>query len=115
MPQQLVNAKEAENAAQADHLLDRVEQLNRRAISILEQAETTGDLRVAISAIREARGCVELLAKLAGELQESQTVNVLVMPEWNEIRGSLTSALAPYPEAKRAVASALKELPSARP
>lgn len=100
--------------AQADDLLDQVQRLRDRALGVLNNAEEAGDLRVAVSAIREARGCVELLAKLAGELQDGQTVNVLVMPEWTEIRVSLTSALGPYPEAKKAVASALKELPSAR-
>lgn len=114
LPKHLTEAKEAEVVARADDLLDQVQRLRDRALGILDQAETAGDLRTAVSAVREARGCVELLGKLAGELQEGQTVNVLVMPEWAEIRLSLTSALAPYPEAKKAVASALKELPGAR-
>jgi hypothetical protein len=39
-------------------------------MSILDQAEATGDLRVALYAIKEARGCLELVGKVTGELIE---------------------------------------------
>jgi hypothetical protein len=114
LPKHLVLAKEAQTAADATSLLQHVEELRDRALRILAEAETSSDLRTALSAIREARGCVELLAKLAGELREGNTVNVLVMPEWAHIRSTIVTALRPYPEARAAVASVLKELPAAR-
>jgi hypothetical protein len=43
--------------------------LQNRALSILDRADESGDLRTALSAIREARSNLELLAKLLGELQ----------------------------------------------
>ena len=98
---------EAERVANGDDLLDQVRDLQRRAVAILERAEEEGDHRVALTAIREARGCLELLGRLAGELQERQTVNVLINPQWVEIRGAILQALEPHGEAREAVTRAL--------
>jgi len=48
-------------------------------------------LRTALSGIREARGNVELLAKLRGELDERPVVNILVAPQWIALRTERTS------------------------
>ncbi len=75
---------------------------------ILDTAcEVDGDLRVALGAIREARGCLELLGKLAGELQEGATVNVFVSAEWLQVQAVILTALEPHAEARFAVAAAL--------
>ena len=110
LPGHLAQAQEAEEIAQADDLLAQVQDLQRRALAILTKAERSGDLRVALQAIREARSNLELLARLLGELQEGQTVNVLVMPEWMTIRTVIVGALAPYPGARLAVVEALREV-----
>ena len=62
--------------SKAGDLLDHVLSLHRRAESLLEEAERNGLLETAIRAIREARGCLELLAKLQGALRENQ-VNIV--------------------------------------
>ena len=41
--------------------------LQTRAMGILEQAERTGDLRTALAAIGQARGVLELQARVTGE------------------------------------------------
>ena len=107
LPSQLVKAREAEEVTQADTLLEQVRSLQTRALSILDRADQAGDLRTALSAIREARSNLELLGKLAGELQQEGTVNVTVSPEWLTLRATVIEALHPYPEAARAVAGAL--------
>lgn len=53
---------------------------------------------------------LELLAKLLGELQENHTVNILISPQWMQIRSILVSALIPYPDARFAVADALEKI-----
>ena len=108
LPKALVQAKKAREAAAADSLLTSVYNLQTRAERILIKAEKGGDHRIALSAIRELRSTVELLAKLAGELQDGTTVNVLVSPEYTELRSTLLNALAPYPDARIAVAEALE-------
>jgi hypothetical protein len=113
LPARLVKAADAKEVAQADDLLSQVRDLQARALSILDQAEEAGDLKVALAAIREARGNLELLAKLLGQLQQEGTVNVLIAPEWLQVRAVLLQALQPYHDAKYAVAGALARLESA--
>jgi transposase-like protein len=110
LPAAMVKAQEAVEIARADNLLDQVKQIHAVTLSILAQAEKTGELRVALTAVREARGNLELLAKLLGELQAQPTVNVLVAsPEWTATRARLIAALGPYPEARAAVLEAIRE------
>ena len=107
LPEAMAAAVDAKRVANGDDLLRQVRDLQRRAVAILERAEEEGEHRVALAAIREARGCLELLGRLAGELQERQTVNVLINPQWVEIRGAILQALKPHEEAREAVAKAL--------
>jgi hypothetical protein len=107
LPVHLVKAQDAAEVAQADNLLGQVKSLQARALTILDKAEASGDLRTALSAIREARGNLELLAKLLGELQQEGTVNVLVAPEWLTLRSTIVTVLEPYPQAREAVLEAL--------
>ena len=79
-----------------------------KTLGILLRAEGAGDLRTVLGAIREARGNVELLAKLSGELDERPVVNLLISPEWLELRAVIVGALEPHPEALHAVVGALE-------
>ena len=110
LPAKLVKAQEAREIAKADSLLDQVTELRDKALSILDKAEQAGDLRTALQGVREAKGCLELLARLQGELQERTTVNVLVNPQWITLRTVILEALDGYPEARQALVRALKEV-----
>jgi hypothetical protein len=103
-------AKAEAAPAVADDLLGQVRDLQSRTMTILGTAEQAGELKIALAAIREARGCLELLAKLTGELAQEGTVNILIAPEWLALRGAILTALAPYAEARAAVAGALLRL-----
>lgn len=109
IPTTLAKAQEAQEVAKADTLLDQVIELRDKALDILTKAEQAGDLKTALQGIKEARGCLELLAKLQGELQEGTTINILVNPQWIELRTLILKALEPYPEARLRLAQALKE------
>jgi hypothetical protein len=108
LPTKLVMAEKAKEVAQADSLLEQVRDLQGRALAILDQAEMSGDLRTALGAIREARGNLELLAKLLGELDDRPQVNVLISPEWLELRAVIVGALEPYTDARGAVLRAIE-------
>jgi hypothetical protein len=110
LPTHLLKAKKVEEAAQADDLLEQVKNLQAHALNILERAGEAGDLRTALAAISQARGNLELLGKLAGELEERPVVNVLLSPQWLMIRTTMLKALSTYPEARAAVAESLMEL-----
>ncbi len=108
LPAVMVRARAAAEVAHADALLAQVRKLHSRALAILDHAEETADLRTALGGIREARGCLELLGRLEGEL-EPPTVNLVVSPAWLELRRRILGALEPYPEARLAVAEALTD------
>jgi transposase-like protein len=108
LPAHLLKAREAEEVAQADDLLEQVRHLQAHALDILERAEKAGDLRTALAAISQARGNLDLLGKLAGELDERPVVNLIVSPEWLELRAVIVSALEPHPAAHTAVLRALE-------
>lgn len=110
LPRSLLRAREAREAVQADNLLANVCTLHRRAETILDRAEEAEDHRTALSAIREIRGIVELLARMAGELRDGTKVSFIVSPDYQRLREAITTALAPFPEARLAVAEALREL-----
>jgi len=110
LPAELTKAREAQDVTKADSLLDQVIELRNKALSILAKAERAGELRTALQGVREAKGCLELLARLQGELQERTTVNVLVNPQWITLRTVILKALDGYPEARQAVARALREV-----
>ena len=110
LPAAMVKAHAAAAVADADDLLRQAGALRSKAISLLMKAEAAGDLRTALAGVREARGCVELLAKLLGELKEGPTINVTVSPAWVLVRGAIVAALAPFPEARAVVAGELARL-----
>ena len=107
LPATLAQAKEAEMVAHADDLLEQVRDLQVRTFAILEAAEASEQHRTALSAIREARGNLELLAKLSGQLQQEGTVNLHLSPEYLEVRTAILVAVEPYPEAARAISRAM--------
>jgi hypothetical protein len=78
LPGALVAAKDAEKVADAGTLLTRAQGLMKRATDILDKAERAGKLETALTAIRELRGCMELLGKLSGELKAAQVNNVAI-------------------------------------
>ena len=110
LPAHLLKAREVEEAARADALLEQVRHLQGHALDILERAEKAGDLRTALSAISQARGNLELLGKLAGELDERPMVSLNISPQWLELRAVIVGALEPYSEARGAVLRALERV-----
>ncbi len=113
LPATLALAQGARDVAHADDLLEQVRELRSRALTILDSAEKGGDLKAALAAIRETRGCIELFARLTHELADGQAVNIVISPEWQRVRATIVQALAPYPAAGAAVAERLLLLESA--
>jgi hypothetical protein len=110
LPANLLKAKEVEEVAQADDLLEQVRHLQANVLDILEHAEKVGDSRTALAAISQARGNLEVLGKLAGELDERPVVNLNVSPEWLERRTVIIGTLEPHPAAHTAVLRALESV-----
>lgn len=112
IPAALTQAQEAVEVTRAGDLLARVEGLLNTTEEILANnldRESPQSQQVALGAIREARGCIELLAKVRGQLQEGTKINVTLNPQWVQIRTSILRALAPHPEALAALREALSD------
>ncbi len=107
LPATIVLAKNASNEVQADNLLAKIRALEVKAQGIARKAESDGDLRTALAGIRELTRIVELEGRLAGELVEAPTVNVMIGSEWANVRAQILSALEAYPEARQAVIRSL--------
>ena len=110
LPALLVKGQAAEEMTQADRLLAEVRHLQATAHRLLLAAEAAGDLRTALLGVREARGNLELLAKLTQQLDTRPALNLLVAPEWLTVRAVLLEALIAYPEARAAVVGRLAAL-----
>lgn len=85
----------------ADALRSRVLNLIQQSDGIFAKAEASGDLRVALSAIRESRDCLTLLAKASGWLSDGGTNidarSVNLFPNWkpDELRAFINALPAP--------------------
>ena len=105
LPALLALARDAERAARADTLLDRMEALQSQTLAILDAPE---DQRTALAAIREARRNLELIGEATKELDRAGTINLSLNPEWLELRGVIVAALGPHPAARDSVLRALE-------
>lgn len=104
----LKKAKEAKEMTQAETLLHQLKELQEKAMSILSKAEASQDWRTALGAIREARGCLELLAKLLGEINDHPVVNIIMSEEWIQLRTTILQVLQPYPDIRTKIVEALR-------
>lgn len=76
LPRAVVDAAEDSKDALADDLLAQARFLRDQASEILVGARERGDDRVALQAVREGARCLELEARLTGELVERRAVEV---------------------------------------
>ena len=78
LPAQLASEPAAETATDSSTLLARVEQLMRESELIAAAAKGAKNWGAACAALREARTCLELLAKVRGELQSGSQFRTTV-------------------------------------
>jgi hypothetical protein len=109
LPALLALARDAERAARADTLLDRMEALQSQTLAILDAPE---DQRTALAAIAQARRNLELIGEVTRELDRTASINLELTVEWQEVKAVLVNTLASYPEAQQAVFNALEEAPN---
>lgn len=114
LPASLVQAAGAVEAKNALNVLDQLRAINDTTRAILTDAREAKDGELALKAIDRIQRQIELQAKLLGDIDDRPQVNVLVMPEWITVRAVLITALAPFPDARAAVASRLLELEAGR-
>jgi hypothetical protein len=91
-------------------VVQQLRAINSACLEVLQKSRTDGKHSLSLQAVDRIHRQIELQAKLLGELQETgPQVNVLVAPEWREIRVNVLAALSPFPEARSAVAKVLQD------
>jgi len=91
IPSALTQAKQAERVADATSVLSRLERLLSRCEAAFDRAmQDRKSQGVAAAYAREIRGCLELLAKLSGELQTAGRVAITLATIQNLDIGALT-------------------------
>ena len=104
----LARARDALEITRGDELLDQVKTVLAKTWVLLARAEANQDDDRTLKALAGLDSRLTLLAKLMGELREQHVYNILVLPEWQQLRQRVITALIPYPEAHAAVVAALE-------
>ncbi len=105
---QAVEARGVRDLEYGDDLLGQLQSLNGRAMSILDDAEASGDRRAELAAIREVRSIIELNAKLCGQIAERHFhlhAHQQLTPEAAEQLTSAMGAMREFVEAQRSMPS----------
>jgi hypothetical protein len=104
----LDHLKESESQSLLAHLVA----LRHRLFASLDVAEECGDSAMVCRVTAQLHQNLELTGKLLGDLGVGSTTinNVLILPQYVEMRVALVNALADFPEARRAVAAVLHQL-----
>ena len=106
----LADEIEQADVHKGDTYLQLVIGLQKKALDALEQQNAKEDPKSWAMISREARGYVELMGKALDRIRDApqQQINILVLPEWVELRSTIIQSLRPYPRALEALRNALK-------
>lgn len=107
IPPALAKAQGVAETRQALDVVVQLRAINAATLAILKAARDADDHKLALLAIDRVQRQIELQARLLGELDDRPQINILVNPQWIELRATILQALQPYPEARDALAEAL--------
>jgi len=94
----------------AQGILEESQGLFNKMKGLLEDLEEKGtDSELTMKAHRECNRSLELLARLCGQLETVQTINVFLNPIFLGVRTKLIKALSDYPEARAEVIKAITD------
>jgi hypothetical protein len=93
---------------ESQSLLMNLVNLRNRLFASLDVAEEAGDGNMLARISGQLHRNMEIVGKLLGDLSTGTTINnVLIQPQYIELRIALVGALAAYPDARQAVAAVL--------
>lgn len=88
-------------------LLPRVTASHEGIDITLVEHKAADPRKLIIDATARLDGHLRLLAELVGKLQTQGAVSIVLAPEWLTLRGAILAALAPFPEARYALAATI--------
>lgn len=111
IPEVLLRAGDIQEVVDANNSVATLERVQTKAFELLDMAIDAGDTKTygaPSNYLREIREQIKLWAELEGRLATQPMVNILVAPEWIELKNQIVTALKPYPIALEAVRNALQ-------
>lgn len=108
-------AKAVTRSAEADvrtaiDVAGQLKAINSATLSVLKDARSAGDGLLSLQAIDRVQKQIELQAKLIDLINDGDTVNIIIAPQWIELRTVLLTALQGHPDALLAVSGALASI-----
>jgi len=97
----------ARRKARLSDLLPRVQAVHEGLSVTLIEHKAADPRKLIIDATARLEGHLRLLAELVGKLQTQGSVSIVLAPEWLTLRGAILTALAPFPEARYALAATI--------
>lgn len=97
--------------ATSEDIYKEIGNWHAEARDLHQKAKADGDLKVALLGLDKALRCLELMAKMHGQIQEQnlsinlQHVSIYQSPEWSLVGDILSRILGPYPDLRREVAA----------
>ncbi len=107
LPRALAQSKRAQELANSDNLLDRLNALYADAQNIKTTCIESSHLRTALMGVRELARLIEILARIQSAPNRKLEQDIINSAEWITIRTIIMQALEPYQDAREAVAKAL--------
>jgi CMP-2-keto-3-deoxyoctulosonic acid synthetase len=111
---QVAKRNEQADIRTAIDVVGQLSAINGVALSVLKEAREAGDGELALRAIDRIQKQIELQAKLIDLINDGDTVNIIIAPEWVQLRTVILAALHPYPDAAQAVAGKLVAIEGGR-
>jgi hypothetical protein len=108
LPARVARAQEAEDVREALDVIKQLKAINAASLHILKEAREQGKQGTALAAIDRIHKQIELQAKLLGELDDRPQLNILVSPQWLELRAAIITALDHHPQARESVLRAVE-------
>ena len=93
---------------QAIDVIAQLREINEATKDVLKVARDKENHGLALRAIDRLQQQIELQAKLIDLINDAPTINVIVSPQWLQLRTTIIAALEDYPEARQSVAQALQ-------
>jgi hypothetical protein len=112
LPDALLKAKDIEEVANGDSLLDELKKARDRTFSLLDKAEAAADTRVygaPVAYLKEIREQLKFIAELEGKISSQPQITIINNPEWVDLRTVILTALDDFPDAKQRVIDAIRK------
>jgi len=93
--------------ARLDALLAALSRVREGLTVTSVESKAADPRKLLLDTSKTLEGHLRLIAEIAGKVQTQGAVSIVLAPEWLTLRGAILTALAPFPEARYALAATI--------